>query len=195
MKVRIFSDVNNYEDFYFNSPYLQETLNFIKLQKGFEYTDRIVQNRYLYVLYKEGEESIILNEDIIFSKLPEEYSVYIIPEIEGEIPVPFILIAALAASTGLTLATSALILAIVGTVMIVAAITIGVMAFLAPTASFQKDPSKSQNNKSSLFNNSPVIREQGGSIPLIYGNPFCSGVLISSGLSTHDIEITPVLTF
>jgi predicted phage tail protein len=58
----------------------------------------------------------------------------------------------------------------------------------APDSSFEKDPSKSQGKESKIFNNATVIREQGGSVPIIYGNPYCGGVLISSSISSEDVK-------
>jgi hypothetical protein len=189
MLLKVFKDINNFDEFNFDSCYIQEMLSLIKLSHGSVYTDNIVLKKHAFVLYQEGKEPVILTEDVIFSKLPEEYQLLILPEIGGDIPVPFILIAMLAGATGLSLAAAGFILAVVGTILIAGALMAGVMAFLTPTAQFDKDPSSSQNKKSSLFNNTPVIREQGGIVPLIYGNPYCSGVLISSGLSTFDIDI------
>lgn len=69
------------------------------------------------------------------------------------------------------------------------AITIGLnfaMQALAPSPEFNSDPAATQtdNLTSNLFNGIPLIREQGGITPLVFGNPFCGGVLISAAIVT-----------
>jgi predicted phage tail protein len=41
-----------------------------------------------------------------------------------------------------------------------------------------------QTKQSSLFNGAPIIREQGGIVPLCYGEGFAGGVLISSSITS-----------
>jgi predicted phage tail protein len=62
-----------------------------------------------------------------------------------------------------------------------------VMSLLSPTPEFSSDPAFAQQKNSALFNGAPMIREQGGIVPLVLGNPFCGGVLISSGVTTEEI--------
>lgn len=64
-----------------------------------------------------------------------------------------------------------------------------VMQLISPTPEFNKDPSDVQTRRSNLFNGALNVTNQGGSVPLIFGNPFCSSYVISSGLYTEEQSI------
>jgi hypothetical protein len=186
MLVKIFTSVNDFDSFEIESTNLIEILNIVKFKKGRVYTDNIIYTPHAFMLVdKVTGDKVSLILEVITSELDPSKDLYILPEIIGEIPVPIILAIALASATGLSVAAAGTILAVAGTIAIIG-VGVGVMMMMSPTATISSDPSAAQNKHSSLFNNSPVAREQGGIVPLIYGNPYCSGVLISSGLSTED---------
>ena len=60
------------------------------------------------------------------------------------------------------------------------------LSLLAPTPTFGDDPANTQAT-SSLFENAPLIRKQGGSCPLVFGSPYCGGVLINIKISSSDV--------
>ncbi|MCK9622881.1 MAG: hypothetical protein M0R47_20390 [Methylobacter sp.] len=186
MQVRVFKDLNNFDEFEFEVSSIKEVLSGLKLHKGQEYTNNIIENNYKYILIPsdETESPIPLMPDVILSNLAEFPLLLIIPDIEGEVPAAAII--AIGASAGVTIgATAATIIAAVVNIAISMALNM-VMSLLSPTKEFSSDPSSAQKNNSNLFNGAPLIREQGGSVPLAFGEGFAGGVLISSSLTTVE---------
>lgn len=65
-------------------------------------------------------------------------------------------------------------------------LTIGLqylMNALSPTP-HTSDPVQAQTSVSNLFNGARIINEQGGVVPLAYGECFAGGTLISSSVTT-----------
>lgn len=190
MLVTVFNTLEEKEEFNIDATSIKEILSYMKFTKGKEYTDKLITTKYNYVLLDKNnpENPTILSPEVIFSPIEQTHTLLIFPPISGEIPVPFILAAALASATGVSVATASLVLATIGNLLISIALN-AVMQALSPTPEFNNDPSQNQakEKQSSLFNGAPLIREQGGSVPIIFGNPFCGGVLISSGITSEDI--------
>jgi predicted phage tail protein len=92
---------------------------------------------------------------------------------------------AVASTTGMTLATTLMIMNTIALLAISTGLNM-LMSALSPTPEFSQDPAAAQN-KSNLFNGAPIVRNQGGSVPLIFGNPYCGAVLISSGAFTEEV--------
>jgi predicted phage tail protein len=133
---------------------------------------------------------IALTPEIATSSFDGFDTLLILPEIEVEGEEPFtiaaVLILGTSASTGAVIATAA-VLAIVTSIAVSMAVS-AIMSAISPTPEFGKDPS-SQQQESNLFNSAPVVRNQGGSVPLIFGNPYCGAVLISSGLFSEEVTV------
>lgn len=187
MLVKLVHSLNEVEEITVAATNLKEILNYIKFSKGVEVTDKIVNGYYKYVLMDSAEqlEPVGLLSEVIFSEIEGYDTLLIIPEIQGE---GVAIVAFLAGITASAVAASVTLSIAAALINIVIAIAVSaIISLLSPTPEFSSDPSQAQLKQSSLFNGAPLIREQGGSVPLVYGNPFCGGVLISSGVSTEDI--------
>lgn len=202
MIVIVANSVNDID--YFDFPGLsdiRQILSGIKLQKGKDYTDAIIYSNYKYIAIDSNNPenpAIALEPSVVLSDLAGYDSIYITSTVEGEIPVP--LVAAWLVTAASALGASSGIMGVVGSIAsfmvanasaiaIVAnlAISVGlgaIMQAISPTKEFSSDPSASQAKKSSLFNGAPVIREQGGIVPLVLGDCFFGGVVIYSSLKT-----------
>jgi predicted phage tail protein len=158
------------------------------LQKGDSFADELLNNNYKFVLADSTREDsfVALVPEVVFSSFEGFDTLLIVPEIEGNEPISITVAAA--AAMGLT-GTAAMVAAYVMTAVIYMAVSIGLnmlMSALSPTPEFSQDPAAAQN-KSNLFNGAPIVRNQGGSVPLIFGNPYCGAVLISSGAFTEEV--------
>ncbi len=177
---------------------MKEILSLINLHKK-ELIDKLFFNEYYYILiHQEILDNVIpLIPEVLLSPLPEKFDLYIVPKIKGEFPVPAILVAwgtaAAAAATGTATGTAAFAsltatvsstLAAIGNMLISVAIG-AIMQLLTPTPTSNiTKGSSGKSTASNLFNTSGLTNEQGVPVPLIYSNPYCSGVVISSGIST-----------
>jgi hypothetical protein len=162
---------------------LKEIFSLMQLHYGKEYIETVINNPFFYVLGKNNDPdaSLALQPEILFSDFEGYDTLYIFPEVTGEIPV-----VAVAAVLGVS-ATSATAIIVTAVINIALSVALNMlMSMLSPTPEFSKDPAYSQN-VSNLFNGAPILREQGGSVPLIFGNPYCGGFLISSGLFTEEL--------
>lgn len=170
---------------------IKEVVSLLRLQKGDNFADELLNNNYKFVLADSTREDsfVALVPEVVFSSFDGFDTLLIVPEIEGKTGIELAGMAAvagaLASATGMSLATA---LFIVNTITMMA-ISIGLnmlMSALSPTPEFSSDPAAAQN-KSNLFNGAPIVRNQGGSVPLIFGNPYCGAVLISSGAFTEEV--------
>lgn len=170
---------------------VREILSYLKFIKGQEIVDEILGNEYAYLVQKEGEEPIELVEEVILSDLSQYDSLYILKAVNGAVPV-----AAVAGlfygfgAAGTAAFASAGAWATVGVYALAATINIGLsialqylMNALSPTP-HTSDPVQAQTNVSNLFNGARIINEQGGVVPLAYGECFAGGTLISSSVTT-----------
>lgn len=178
MKVKFFGELSEYGEIELNASSMKEILSLTELTLGRPLVDKLLTEKYYFILANslKLDDVVPLAPEVIFSDFTGYDSIYIIPELEGEITAAMLaplLVgwAAVAAATVINLAIA------VGLNMIMSAIS--------PTPEFSSDPAYSQN-KSNLFNGAPIVREQGGSVPLIFGRPYCGGVLISSGLFSEE---------
>lgn len=206
MLVKVYISANDCKELETSKSYIKEILNELKQNFGEEVTNELLYNKYFYFLLLKGEV-IAIKEELLDSELSGYDELIIVKEVEGGLPaIPIIAamasyaggmaataIGSLSAAMGLGALSSGLATAIISTVATIVEVGIsigisaGLNAIFAPDSSFKSDPSKSQGKQSKIFNNAPVIREQGGSVPVVYGNPYCGGVLISSSISSEDI--------
>jgi hypothetical protein len=204
MLVKLYEDVNNPIEFEINSTSIKEILNHIKNQIDESITESILFEKHLF-LGKVGDEFKPIDEDGVINALALYPEIIIIKTHEGEDPITATI--ALAASyaggmvaTGVGMASAALglgslsaglatgIITTVATIVevgITMGVSMAVSAIMSPDSTFSGDPSQSQKG-SKLFNQSLITREQGGSVPLCYGNPFCGGVAVSSGITSKE---------
>jgi predicted phage tail protein len=193
MKVKLFKNLNDCDEFETSLTDIRDILSFIKLRTSKEFLENFLARKYKYVLYSEveGIEPVALEPEIITSTLSIYDTLLIIPEFEGEIPavaVAGIIGVGTVTASGVLVATTAqliLIYAITAIVNIAISLAISMITqALSPTQEFASDPAMAQTKQSSLFNGAPIIREQGGIVPLCYGEGFAGGVLISSSLTS-----------
>jgi predicted phage tail protein len=177
---------------------IKEVVSLLRLQKGDSFADELLNNNYKFVLADSTREDsfVALVPEVVFSSFEGFDSLFIVPEIEGEFPLAltglWASVATAATSAGLSAGT-AVFLAEAAVLLANAVLAIGLsmglqmlMSALSPTPEFSSDPAAAQN-KSNLFNGAPIVRNQGGSVPLIFGNPYCGAVLISSGAFTEEV--------
>lgn len=188
IKVVLFQDET--ESFELNASCLKEVLSLLQLHKSVEFISELVKKDYKYILLNgdDYENMVPLTPEIVTSSFDGFDTLLIVPEleIEGEeaFTIAAVMILGTEASTGAVLATAA-VLAVATSIAISYAMS-ALMSALSPTPEASKDSNKLQNN---LFNNAPIVRNQGGSVPLIFGNPYCGAVLISSGISTEEVTV------
>jgi predicted phage tail protein len=170
---------------------IKEVVSLLRLQKGDSFADELLNNNYKFVLADSTREDsfVALVPEVVFSSFNGFDTLLIVPEVEGNEPISATSAIAIAASAATSGVISAATAAFIMNTVIMMAISIGLnmlMSALSPTPEFSQDPAASQN-KSNLFNGAPIVRNQGGSVPLIFGNPYCGAVLISSGAFTEEV--------
>jgi hypothetical protein len=144
----------------------------------------IKQNPHYYIL-SNGTDSMCLESCVFGTPFDGFHTLTILPEIGGELPAAAI--AAAAAYGGITL-TGIALYAVTAVVNLVVMLAVNmIMSAISPTPEFNSDISSAQTKQSNLFNGAPPIREQGGVVPLVFGQPYCTGVLISSGAFSEDV--------
>jgi predicted phage tail protein len=207
MLVKIYSSVNDFIEFKTELKDTREIFNSIKHTLGEDVTDKILYSEHLF-LGTVGDKIDVLTPTTIYSDINLYEELHIVPVIEGELPI-IPLLAAWAATAGGIAATAigsasvalglgtlsagmaTFIIGAVGAIVqlgVTMGISMAVSAIMTPDSSFGSDPAKAQK-QSKMFNTALTITEQGGSVPLTYGNPFCGGVLISSGITSSDIGV------
>ena len=172
---------------------IKELLSIISISKGDEFIAEIVENNYKFILANSStlddkDSYVPLMPEVLFTEFTGYDTLFIIADIEGNEPISITVTAA--AAMGLTGA-AATAAAWAMTAVIMMAVSMGMsmlMSAISPTPEFSKDPAATQN-KSNLFNGAPIIRDQGGSVPLIFGNPYAGAVLISSGAFTEEVAV------
>lgn len=170
---------------------IKEVVSLLRLQKGDSFADELLNNNYKFVLADSTREDsfVALVPEVVFSSFEGFDTLLVVPEIEGKEPISASSAIAIAASAATSGAISAATAAFIMNTVIMMAVSIGLnmlMSALSPTPEFSQDPAAAQN-KSNLFNGAPIVRNQGGSVPLIFGNPYCGAVLISSGAFTEEV--------
>lgn len=167
---------------------LRQLLSELTYRLGDERTQILYKTPMYYVLGKRtSNELLLVNPKFPLFDFGQYDVLHFVPEVSGDIPVP-VIVAALAYIGATVPAWAAkLITIIVNTVLMVA---VGaVVNLLSQTPEFSSDPAQAQLQKSSLFNGVRQTNEQGGPVPLVYGQPFMSGVPISIGL--YNEQYTP----
>lgn len=205
MLVKVYLSANECKELETSKSYIKEILNELKQTFGEELTNELLYNKYFYFLSLD-DEYIAIKEELLDSELSGYNELIVIKDVEGAEPISAAAVISAAASMASAVGASAAgitavlsttivgsvtvagVVATVANVAISMAISMGLNAIFAPDTSFKSDPSKSQGKQSKIFNNAPVVREQGGSVPVVYGNPYCGGVLISSSISSEDVK-------
>lgn len=202
MLVKIYSTLNDCVDFETDLKDTREIFNSIKHTLGEDVTDNILYSQHVFI-GTLAERADVLTATSLFSDINLYEQLHIIPVVEGEELITASMVAAAATSMGGAAAGAAVSATIVGTITVAGAIacvmntailigiSMAVSAIMTPDSSFGSDPSKAQK-QSKMFNTALTINEQGGSVPLTYGNPFCGGVLISSGITSSDVGVSIV---
>lgn len=189
------ADTETYAPVKLKAGNLREILSLLKLHYGEEFTNKLLQEKFFYVLADSNDvrKPIGLLPEVLFSDLPNYDQLLIIPDVEGNAFIGTVVWAyTMMALTyvGVGATTAALIAE--GVVLLASmALSIGasmLMNALSPTPEFSSDPAAAQQNSSKLFNGTQITREQGGPIPLGFGRPFHGGTLISSGLFSEDVN-------
>lgn len=189
-KIKVVLLQDESESFELNAGCLKEVLSLLQLHKSVEFVSELVKKDYKYLLLNgdDYENMVSLTPEVATSSFDGFDTLVIVPdlEIEGEEPftIAAVMILGTEASTAAVLVTAAA-LAIAASIAVSFALS-AVMSALSPTPETGKNLNSVQNK---LFNSAPIVRNQGGSVPLIFGNPYCGAVLISSGISTEEVTV------
>ena len=183
------------ESYQLEASNLKDVLSLIKLQKGAEYLKMLMDEDYKFILSKSSdfEQSIALSPEVVFSDFEGYDTLFLLKDISGNEPITVgsMILAAYTAATGVAVTgISTFVVGVIGSIAI-AGVMMGLnmlMSALSPTPEFSKDPA-AQQNTSNLFNGAPIIRNQGGSVPMIFGNPYAGAVLISSGAFSEEVSV------
>ena len=188
------AEQNNFSSILYASS-LREVLSLLELQRGKDFINYLLSNEFKFVLLnKENpEEAISLSPEVILTDFSRYDTFVILKDIKGEDPatigmaiLTFLVDAGVVSSVALPMwAVTAIGMVAIGGIMVGASM---LMQALSPTPEFSSDPAAVQN-KSNLFNGAPIIRDQGGIVPLIFGNPYCGAVLISSGITSEEVAV------
>lgn len=160
-------------------------LSIARLHHGDGVVDHVIGNDYKYVLVDStGKlEPIGLPLEMLQSDFEGFDTLFILEDISGNFN-PAIVIAMLAEVGVAVSTTSAMVISAIANTVLSFAVS-ALMNMLSPTPEFNGDPSGKQKS-SNLFNGGVLTREQGGSVPFLFGNCFCGGVVISAGNRTTD---------
>lgn len=190
MLVHLFESVANYQTFDIAATNLRNIMNGLQLQLGEEKLKELLEQKYKFIaICKERpNESCALSEEVLLSDLSGFSHLCIIRDVAGETGIEELAyaIGAVVYEAGASLIVTEIVsYTLAALIYIGAAIALStIMQMLTPTNDLGKDPSSSQGNqrRSSLFNGPVIVRDQGGPIPLIFGEPYCGGTLISSSI-------------
>lgn len=180
----------------------------IEVSNLYQLKDYLVNNKkYLWDEIKDKElcyaifdDTNTLKEQILFPTMLgtdiTAYSTLVITEkVDGEFvaTIAFLATYAVAASialTGVALFSVASAMWVIGLALVMG---LGMlMQMLVPTPNMgNNDPSK---KKDLMFNGIPNVTEQGGSIPLIFGECLFGGVVIGNTVTTIDFKVGSVFT-
>jgi predicted phage tail protein len=156
---------------------------------GEELSAILLDNKHHYILQK-GDEFIGIHPQMVLSNFSDYESIIIVPDVGGDTGIEVGI--AIAGGIGITGVGASVAFAIALSILtsIALSVALGVlMQLLSPTLAFDSDPAQAQKLDSSLFNGAPTIREQGGSVPMCFGNCHAGGVLISAGISSEEKTI------
>jgi hypothetical protein len=186
MKLCIWWSLKTKEAFIFDKVNsLRGCLIALKKLKGAQYSDKLLYNHYKYILIDSTSKlkPLALRKELVSSILTPYDTILVLQDIEGN----YLIAAAVAAYFAVSMMAAYAIMAIVYIAVTLAVFFI--MQALSPALSFDGDPAEVQHKESNLFGNVGIIREQGGIYPLIFGQPYSSGVLISSAILTSDMVV------
>jgi hypothetical protein len=192
MKVSIIAKLDD-NWFEFETPHtkLKSILNHLKQIKGTKFVKRIMESKCKYILVDSTGmfAPITLREDVVLEEFRKFDNLLVIEDITGKGG------AIVSAIGSAALVTAQGALTTLGT-FVAAAINIAIsialqfiIQALSPSPEFNTDPAASQADQrlSNLYNGVPLIRHQGGVCPMVFGRPYCGGVLISAGIYTSDV--------
>jgi predicted phage tail protein len=184
MLINFYGELSRYPAIDLQVDNIKLVLAGLKHNYGQALADKLIENHYYYILAdsKNPEHFEALHPDLITMNFGDFDRLMIIPDIAGA--AGGAIVAAIAGAV-YAATTAGIIIATVINIAISIALSM-LMNMLSPTPEFTSDPAAAQKLDSALYNGAPNIREQGGSVPLIYGDCHCGGVLISAGLSTEE---------
>ena len=159
--------------------------NLLKLCESADFVQDIIANSYTYLIKNREEVAfIVLTEEMLELHFNNEMDFILVENISGSIGVDTI---AEMLGTTMASATTAEVAGIYAASMLVnAAVSIGINLLgnlLTPNKSF--DPTTIDYlMRSNLFTGAQLVQAQGGAVPLVYGQAYCGGTLISSASTT-----------
>ena len=185
MLLKIFSSINDFEEFNYPDTSVLAALNLLKLAKGDVFVQELISTPHKFIIFdKDTQQAVPLLGECIGSILPNNIEVLVLPEILGEIPV---VIVAAVIGVAATSATAIVVTAIVNIALSIALSAI--VSALSPTPKFNGNPAEAQKKVSNLFNNTQLSANDGGAIPLLFGTDvFCTGMPIGNSVTTEVID-------
>jgi hypothetical protein len=195
IKVIPLGEIEKYGELELNVSSIPQLFAVLQRKYGTKFLQDYKEYEVKHILKRKGknieEEGALLFLDTHLLSIDlnsfDEY--YLVPTFSGE--VSWAVAAAAVAAIGATGATATVLTAVI---FIAANLAISIalsaiVQLIVPTPEFSTDPSEAQTKRSSLFNGAINVWNQGGSVPLVFGKPFCGGVVISAGLYTEEITI------
>ena len=201
MIISFIGEFSKYEPFSFNCNSLKTAFSALRYKFGPALVKFIIENNFAYLLTDSSGKNkpVFLKAEVNATEFTGYDNLIIIPVLEGSTGIEEALVLAGAAATaasaapttvafmGISMFTTNAIagfaLAAVGNIAIGLAAS-SIIHLLSPTPQFSNDPARSKAQNSNLFGNAPITLEEGGIVPIVMGQPFCSATLISSGIFT-----------
>lgn len=180
MKV-IFYDKDLADSFDANIPNLVQLYDFLRVNKPAIYKMVSLRN-YSYTVYKKDcDRAYPILPEMVQSDLSEFDCLVIMMPVQGEIGITTIASAIISAAAITSTWAVVAVYAVVTIAVIGAVYALGMLIrSLTPN---QKITGKDPTEVSKLFNGVPNITEQGGSVPIVYGNCLFGGVRIGLKLT------------
>lgn len=183
MLVKLFGELEKFGTIDIDVANIPQMLSGIRHTIGDEAAMVLIDFKHYYLLQK-GEEFIPIHPQMIAADFSNYESVWVIPDIGGD---GGLIVAGIA---GAAFAGTVTGIAIATIINIAIAIALNfIMQLLSPTMSFESDPAEAQKLDSNLYSGSPMIRNQGGPVPICVGQCRSIGALISSGITAEEKTI------
>jgi hypothetical protein len=173
---------------------MREVFSFLDFHTESKFSEELLKYPHFMAIQFDNEEILVLDERLLLVDLPKNtIKVLILPDVGAGIPVAAVA-AGFGAAASAAVAAGTISMTTIAIYAVTAIINIGLsiglnmlMNALSPTQSFDNNTNPAEHKTSNLFNSTKLVRGQGGSVPVVFGAPHCTGVLIGSSISSIEI--------